>query len=299
MGMSASSTSPNPKCVFVVHGRNLTARDGVFAFLRALGIQPIEWEQAVAMTREGSPYIGTVLDTALNVAQAIVVLLTPDEITYLRSEYAIGEHDPETVPSGQARPNVLFEAGMAMGRSAERTVSVEMGTVRPFSDVIGRHSVHLDNSPAKRKALAQRLKTAGCEVDMNGEDWLSAGDLMPPLPPGSGLPLGKKVPPIAGASRGYFDIHYHDLGRGNGRLQIINRSAETIYDINVVFPPEAGNVGVLADQLPLEKLPSGKSASLYASRTMGPGKNHFDVHVTGRTADGTKVEEDVFISLLG
>ncbi len=290
---------PDKKRVFVVHGRNLAARDGVFAFLHALGIQPLEWEEAVAMTGEGSPYIGKVLDTAFNVAQAIVVLLTPDEIAYLRSEYAAGEHDPETTAAAQARPNVLFEAGMAMGRNPDRTVLVEMGTVRPFSDVVGRHSVHLDNSAAKRKALAQRLETAGCEIDMKGEDWLNAGDLTPPAPPGNGLPLGKKVPPITGANRNYFDIQYHNLGRGDGRLQIINRGPEALFDINVIFPPEAGNIEVWDGELPLKKLPPGKSASLPTLSGMGQGKNHFEVHVIGHTVDGTKIGEEVFVSLLG
>jgi len=296
--MPEPSMSPDKKRVFVVHGRNLAVRDGVFAFLRALGIQPIEWEQAVAMTGEGSPYIGKVLDTAFTVARAIVVLLTPDEIPYLRSEYAAGEQDPETTPSAQVRPNVLFEAGMAMGRNPERTVLVEMGNVRPFSDVVGRHFIHLDNSPSKRKTLAQRLETAGCEIDMKGDDWLKAGDLTPPLPPGSGLPLGKKIPPITGKSRNHFDVRYHDRGHGSGRLQITNRSTETLFDVNVILPPEAGTFGILDGELPLEKLPAGKSASLITARSLRPGKHHFEVQVSGNTADGTKIEEDVFISLL-
>jgi predicted nucleotide-binding protein len=50
------------------------------------------------------------------------VLLTPDEIAYLQPRYGNGDHDPETLPAPQARPNVLFEAGMALGRDASRTV---------------------------------------------------------------------------------------------------------------------------------------------------------------------------------
>ncbi|MCZ7537472.1 MAG: nucleotide-binding protein [Acidimicrobiia bacterium] len=30
----------------------------MFDFLRAIGLQPIEWTQAVALTGKGSPYIG-------------------------------------------------------------------------------------------------------------------------------------------------------------------------------------------------------------------------------------------------
>jgi predicted nucleotide-binding protein len=174
------SKTPDLHSVFVVHGRNNTARDGMFAFLRALGLQPIEWSQAVAMTGHGSPYIGTVLDTAFDAAQAVVVLFTPDEVAYLRPEYSDRADDPDTRPLAQSRPNVLFEAGMAIGRDAKRTVLVELGTLRAFSDVMGRHAVRLDGSPKTRAELAQRLETAGCAVDRSGTDWLTAGNLTPP-----------------------------------------------------------------------------------------------------------------------
>lgn len=95
---------PDVRKVFVVHGRNAAARDAMFGFLRALGLQPIEWSQAVAMTGKGSPYIGEILDVAYDVAQAIVVLMTPDEITYLRREYASGDDDEEARP-GRGEPS--------------------------------------------------------------------------------------------------------------------------------------------------------------------------------------------------
>lgn len=297
-GELTSSPQPDRKRVFVVHGRNLTARDAMFGFLRAIALQPIEWSQAVAMTGEASPYVGTILDTAFGAAQAVVVLLTPDEITYLRSEYA-DENDPETRPGPQARPNVLFEAGMAMGRDAKRTVLVQFGQIRPFTDVVGRHAVRLDNSVAMRKELAQRLATAGCTVDISGDSWLSAGDFTQPAEPGGGLPLGKRVPEPEGRRRLAIDLNYHDRGSGNGRLEIVNRGTETVFDLNLEFPPEAQQFEVLAaNELPLTKLPPGKSVSLIALNLMGGGgRSHFDVKVTGHTADGTELSEDVFLSL--
>jgi hypothetical protein len=270
----------------------------MFEFLRAIGLQPIEWAQARAMTGEGSPYIGTILDTAFGAAQAVVVLLTPDEITYLRSEYA-DDDDPEAKPAAQARPNVLFEAGMAMGRDAKRTILVRFGQMRPFTDVVGRHAVHLDNSVAVRKELAQRLETAGCTVELSGDSWLTAGDFTQPPEPGGGLPLGKRVPEPGVRQRIAIDLRYHDRGNGNGRLEILNRGTETVFDLNLQFPPEAAQFEVLtATELPLTKLPPGKSVSLIALNLMSSGgRSHFDVRVTGRTADGVEVSEDVFLSL--
>lgn len=163
--------------VFVVHGRNSKARNALFTFLRALHLRPLEWTQAVQATGKTSPYVGEILDAAFSEAQAVVVLMTPDDMAYLR-EPLRNANDPsyETDPTSQARPNVLFEAGMAMGRNPERTLLVELGTLRPFSDVAGRHAVRLDNSVAKRQALAQRLQTAGCPVDISGTDWHTDGD---------------------------------------------------------------------------------------------------------------------------
>lgn len=170
----------NDRKVFVVHGRNATARTAMFTFLGAIGLDPMEWSKAVEATGEGSPYVGTVLDHAFGDAQAVVVLMTPDDIAHLRKEYAEREDDPELQEKGQARPNVLFEAGMAMGRSPKHTILVELGELRAFSDIGGRHAVRMADTAEKRQELATRLKTAGCAVDTTGTYWMSAGDFSAP-----------------------------------------------------------------------------------------------------------------------
>ncbi|MDQ7809671.1 nucleotide-binding protein [Amycolatopsis sp. A133] len=170
--------------VFVVHGRNIEAKQAMFEFLRAIDLNPIEWGRARALTKEPNPYIGDILDMAFDAAQAVIVLLTPDEVVSLRPEYADGMSDPDLSPSTQARPNVLFEAGMAMGRHSDRTVLVEIGRMRPFSDVAGRHVLRMGNAPNQRQELVERLQSAGCEVDISGKsDWYQAGQFtVPPEP---------------------------------------------------------------------------------------------------------------------
>lgn len=82
----------------------------------------------MAATGKGSPYIGEILDEAFSKAQAVVVLMTPDDEGYLRQVFrSPGDPPHETKLTPQARLNVLFEAGMAMGRSPERTILVELG----------------------------------------------------------------------------------------------------------------------------------------------------------------------------
>jgi predicted nucleotide-binding protein len=169
--------------VFVVHGRNGTARLAIFEFLRSIGLSPIEWHQAITATGKASPYISEVVDAGLGAAQAVVVLWTPDEVVSLRPEYADGEDDPDVRPGFQSRPNVMFEAGLALGRAPDRVVLAELGHMRHFSDLLGRHTVRLSNSVASRQELAIRLRTAGCAVDLSGTGWHSAGDFSSPPQP--------------------------------------------------------------------------------------------------------------------
>jgi len=173
----AETHSENPRNVFVVHGRNLKARDGLFDFLRSIDLHPLEWSEIVSSTGKGAPYIGEILDKAFSQAQAVIVLMTPDDEGRLVEVFRKAD-DPsyETELTPQARLNVLFEAGMAMGRCSERTILVELGVVRPFSDIGGRHTIRLDNTTEKRQALAQRLLDAECAVNLSGSDWHTAGD---------------------------------------------------------------------------------------------------------------------------
>ena len=163
--------------VFVVHGRNDTAREAMFAFLRSIDLIPLEWNVAREDTGKPSPYIGEILQAAFSRAHAVVVLLTPDDEARLKPQFRADADPPyETQLTGQARPNVLFEAGMAMGGQPDRVVLVELGNLRPFTDIAGLHIVRMDNSSQRRQELAQKLRTAGCPINLNGEYWHTAGD---------------------------------------------------------------------------------------------------------------------------
>lgn len=168
--------------VFVVYGRDRPAKDAMFSFLRAIGVKPIEWNSALAMSKKAAPYVGEVLEAAFANARAVVVLLTPDDLAQLRPDLLTSTDKPyERTPTGQARPNVLFEAGMAFATHPGQTVMVQLGNVREFSDVAGRHVVHMSSEYAKRQELATKLKNAGCDVDTTGTDWVNTGDFTDPL----------------------------------------------------------------------------------------------------------------------
>ena len=170
-----------PNQVFVVHGRDRAAKDAMFAFLRSVDVKPIEWNSAIAMSKKAAPFIGEILEAAFSKARAIVVLLTPDDLAQLRPDLLSPSDKPyERILTGQARPNVLFEAGMAFATHPGQTVLVQIGNVREFSDLAGRHVVHMTNEYSKRQELTTKLKNAGCDVDTNGSDWVSAGDFTDP-----------------------------------------------------------------------------------------------------------------------
>jgi predicted nucleotide-binding protein len=171
-----SDQKPNRSRVFVIHGRDEEMRRALFDFLRAIDLKPIEWSEAVALTGKPSPFVGEILDAAMLHAQAIIVLFTGDDQARLKDEFLSGNdpvYERETTP--QSRPNVIFEAGLALGRYPFRTILVQVGNLRPFSDIAGRHLIRLKNTSKSRQELAQRLRLAGCEVDLSGTDWHDAG----------------------------------------------------------------------------------------------------------------------------
>ncbi len=158
--------------VMVVHGRDDDARRAMFGFLEAIGLVPLEWGELVAETGSAAPYIGQVLKKAFEKAKAVVVLFTPDDEAWLKEAFHRPDDPPdETQPTPQARPNVLFEAGMALGVHPDRTVLVELGKLRPFSDIYGRHVIRIDDTDRPLREVAKRLKTAGCAVDESKVDW--------------------------------------------------------------------------------------------------------------------------------
>jgi Predicted nucleotide-binding protein containing TIR-like domain len=168
-------TTPNK--VFVVHGRDKKARDSLFDFLKAIGITPIEWGEAVSLAKAPTPYTMSAVEAAFAHARAVVVLFTGDDEARLRESLWNGnEKSVERDFMPQVRQNVAFEAGAAFATHAERTVVCQIGEVKPFSDMDGLNLAKLDNSLKSRQDLADRLRKAQCEVDLSGREWKTVGD---------------------------------------------------------------------------------------------------------------------------
>ncbi|MER5194102.1 nucleotide-binding protein [Streptomyces sp. NPDC002755] len=156
--------------VFVVFGRDTAVRSAMFDFLRGLDLRPLQWEDAVHAGGASSPFLDQVVAQMPGLAQAALVLLTPDDLVMLHPDLR-STHEPEHEMelSPQPRPNVLIELGMLLMAYPERTVIVQVGAGKPISDLAGRNVIRFDGSAPALGKIAERLKAAGCAVDITGD----------------------------------------------------------------------------------------------------------------------------------
>lgn len=181
-----STPVADPQTIFLVHGRNSALLDSVTRFLTSLGLQVLKWEEVVNQTGEANPYIHVVLERGLESAFAVVVLFSPDDLAMLHPDL-LGLSDDDNSLYGQPRPNVIYEAGLAMSKYRNRTLLVEVGKNRGISDLSGMHLVRLDNTIEKRRAFADRLRAIGCTIQDPDGTWESSGDLVVSLSPAPNL----------------------------------------------------------------------------------------------------------------
>jgi len=167
------------KRVFVVHGRNIELKDQIFEFLKSLELEPIDFNEAQnLMKNDPTPDILKIINRAFEHAQAIVVLLTPDDLACLLPKYVDKKNDPSEEKNFmlQARQNVVFEAGLAYGKKRKRTIIIQIGRPKIFSDLSGKIVLKLDSTEVKRKAFISKLKIAKCSVNDTNDEWREIGD---------------------------------------------------------------------------------------------------------------------------
>lgn len=163
--------------VFLVHGRDNEAEKAMKDFLNSIEIEVLEWNHIISATGNPNAFILDIIEKGFELAQAIVVLMTPDDKGMLREKlWKKNEHNEETELKYRPRQNVVCEAGMALGIQPRRTVLVELGRMILPSDLTGMHTVRMNNSEEKRRELASKLQVAQCIIDITGDDWLEAGN---------------------------------------------------------------------------------------------------------------------------
>jgi predicted nucleotide-binding protein len=179
----AAEGDPIDKGALEIPSRDEELRKSMFSFLRALGLNPMEWSHALETAKGANPYVGDILNSAMEKVQAVVVLFSPDELAQLKDHFCSrDEKKTEGKLQGQPRPNVLFEAGLALGAHPDKTLLVQIGKVRGFSDIAGKHLVRLSDDVGRRNELANRLEKIGCAVNKVGNDWMTEGKFTPTEP---------------------------------------------------------------------------------------------------------------------
>lgn len=170
--------TPSPKRdVFVVKGRDSKAEAALEALLMALDLRIVTWDDAVRGCNVGTPSTIDIVRSGMRLADAVVVLMTPDDLGRVKPEFSQPHDDSrEARLTGQARQNVVFEAGWAMGVDPAHVVIVKVGEVRALSDIDGLNYVNLTGDISSRKSLVGRLKNCDLAVDDSRESWRTAGE---------------------------------------------------------------------------------------------------------------------------
>ena len=160
----------------MIHGRDNALATRFYDLLRAVDLRPLEWDNLIEAAGGAALSLTDVVARAPGLAQATLVLLSPDNTVELDADPALADDIPlERAPARQARPNVLFELGLVQMAYPGRTVIVEVGNVPPLSDLAGLNVIRFDGSVQAIRKVLSRLEVAGCAVDYSGTDWMDSG----------------------------------------------------------------------------------------------------------------------------
>lgn len=170
---NAPRASVDASRVFVVHGRDQRPIQVLEQFLMFVGLRMMPWSEARSLTASPQPTTYDIVRAGMGAAAAIVVVFSPDDLAQL--DPSLDPSSPPEPPRGQARQNVLLEAGMAFASAPRKTIFVMSAPTRPITDISGFNWVNLDGKWDSRQDLVNRLRDAGAAVSA------SPGDLRAPL----------------------------------------------------------------------------------------------------------------------
>jgi hypothetical protein len=146
----------------VVFGRNHAARDEMYTFVGALGLRPIEFDDAVRATNEGTPTIDRILDAAFSLAQAVIILLTGDDEARLLPAYQqAGDPAHEKQLTPQPRRNAIRSRNGLWSKSQPKH-SRAVWRLVSFSDI---SAVHDSFHRSTKTAWPRSAKDRGCIED--------------------------------------------------------------------------------------------------------------------------------------
>lgn len=160
----------DPQKVFLVHGRDTRPYVVLEQFLAFIDLKVITWSEASSLTGKAQPTTYEVVRAGIDAAAATIVIWSPDDLANLKPELG---SDDDSKPAGQARQNVILEAGIAYGTAPDRTIFVVSEAVRMPSDIVGFNWVKLAGDWDSRKTLISRLKLAGAAAQPRDENLMT------------------------------------------------------------------------------------------------------------------------------
>jgi predicted nucleotide-binding protein len=147
--------------VFVVHGHDERSKTELEALLRELRLEPIVLHR---QADRGQTLIEK-FEANSDVGYAFI-LLTPDEVAYLRSQE--DSPDPDRVKERRARPNVIFEFGFFVGKlGRSRVCCLHTGSVSLPSDLAGLvYKPYKEHVEELGLGIVRELTAAGYNVSL-------------------------------------------------------------------------------------------------------------------------------------
>jgi predicted nucleotide-binding protein len=151
---SRPTTKPTNK-VFVVHGHDETAKEGLARFLEKMELEAVILHE---QPNQGRTIIEKFEEYAGQVGFA-VVLLTPDDL---------GGSKIDTSQNARARQNVVFELGYFAGKLGRgKACLLRKGDVEIPFDLYGVIYTELDPAEGWKVKLVKEMKAAGLAFDAN------------------------------------------------------------------------------------------------------------------------------------
>lgn len=158
MARTPAQPMPHPvghaRKIFIVHGHDEAAREGLARFCENIGFEAIILHEQASRGMTVAEKLREYGDVGF-----AVVLLTPDDV---------GRAVKETDLRPRARQNVLLELGYFVGRlGADRVCALMRGAVEIPSDYVGVVYTEFDQAGAWKNKLGLELQAAGFEIDWN------------------------------------------------------------------------------------------------------------------------------------
>jgi predicted nucleotide-binding protein len=152
--MTTKLTMVTNNKVFVVHGHDIGAREGVARFLESIDLEPII---LLEQPNSGQTIIEK-FEAHAATASFAVILLTPDDLGGVAG----------SGPAERARQNVIYELGYFTGKLGRgRACLLRKGSVDMPSDLAGVIYTDLDAADGWKLKLVKELKAAGFNIDAN------------------------------------------------------------------------------------------------------------------------------------